>query len=93
MSAAALDSILGNGAPNVHGSPCALAQSLRMNPLGDSDGGRNAAVSPMPSHQLHVLAVHQLAASYRAGEIASSGMAMEGGSVCEDSQDTFSESV
>lgn len=41
-------------------------------------------MSPMPIHQLHVLAVHQLAASYRAGEIASSGMAMQGGSVCED---------
>jgi hypothetical protein len=84
MSAAALGSIRGNGSPNLHGSPWALAQSLGMNPLGDSGGGRNVAMSAMRIHRLRALAVQKLAAAYRADEIASSVMVMQGGSVFED---------
>jgi hypothetical protein len=84
MSAAALGSIRGSGSPNLHGSPWALAQSLGMNPLGDSGGGRNVAMSAMRIHRLRALAVQKLAAAYRADEIASSVMVMQGGSVFED---------
>jgi hypothetical protein len=83
MSAAALGSIRA-GSPNMHGSPWALAQSLGMNPLGDPGGGRNVAMSAMRIHRLRALAVQKLAAAYRADEIASSVMVMQGGSVFED---------
>ena len=83
MSAAALGSIRG-GSPNAHSSPWALAQSLGMNPLGDPGGGRNVAMSAMRIHRLRALAVQKLAAAYRADEIASSVMVMQGGSVFED---------
>ncbi|KAH9980606.1 hypothetical protein BJV74DRAFT_855962 [Russula compacta] len=81
MSAAALGSIRGGNGPN---SPWALAQSLGMNPLGDPGGGRNVAMSAMRIHRLRALAVQKLAAAYRADEIASSVMVMQGGSVFED---------
>lgn len=81
MSAAALGSIRGGNSPN---SPWALAQSLGMNPLGDPGGGRNVAMSAMRIHRLRALAVQKLAAAYRADEIASSVMVMQGGSVFED---------
>ena len=84
MSAAALGSIRGGGGPNVHTSPWALAQSLGMNPLGDLGGGRNVAMSAMRIHRLRALAVQKLAAAYRADEIASSVMVMQGGSIFED---------
>jgi len=84
MSAAALGSIRGGGNTNAHSSPWALAQSLGMNPLGDSPGGRNVAMSAMRIHRLRALAVQKLAAAYRADEIASSVMVMQGGSVFED---------
>jgi hypothetical protein len=83
MSAAALGSIRA-GSPNMHSSPWALAQSLGMNPLGDPGGGRNVAMSAMRIHRLRALAVQKLAAAYRADEIASSVMVMQGGSVFED---------
>ena len=84
MSAAALGSIRGGSNANAHSSPWALAQSLGMNPLGDSPGGRNVAMSAMRIHRLRALAVQKLAAAYRADEIASSVMVMQGGSVFED---------
>jgi hypothetical protein len=84
MSAAALGSIRGGGGPNIHTSPWALAQSLGMNPLGDPGGGRNVAMSAMRIHRLRALAVQKLAAAYRADEIASSVMVMQGGSIFED---------
>ncbi|KAI0290534.1 hypothetical protein B0F90DRAFT_1785233 [Multifurca ochricompacta] len=84
MSAAALGSIRGSSSPNLHSSPWALAQSLGMSPLGDSGGGRNVAMSAMRIHRLRALAVQKLAAAYRADEIASSVMVMQGGSVFED---------
>lgn len=84
MSAAALGSIRGGGGANLHSSPWALAQSLGMNPLGDSGGGRNVAMSAMRIHRLRALAVQKLAAAYRADEIASSVMVMQGGSIFED---------
>jgi hypothetical protein len=55
-----------------------------MNPLGDPGGGRNVAMSAMRIHRLRALAVQKLAAAYRADEIASSVMVMQGGSVFED---------
>ncbi|KAH9958962.1 hypothetical protein BC827DRAFT_1135422 [Russula dissimulans] len=84
MSAAALGSIRGGTSSNIHNSPWALAQSLGMNPLGDTGGGRNVAMSAMRIHRLRALAVQKLAAAYRADEIASSVMVMQGGSVFED---------
>ena len=84
MSAAALGSMRNGASPNLHSSPWALAQSLGMNPLGDSSGGRNVAMSAMRIHRLRALAVQKLAAAYRADEIASSVMVMQGGSVFED---------
>ena len=84
MSAAALGSIRGGAGPNIHTSPWALAQSLGMNPLGDPGGGRNVAMSAMRIHRLRALAVQKLAAAYRADEIASSVMVMQGGSIFED---------
>lgn len=84
MSAAALGSVRSGASPNLHSSPWALAQSLGMNPLGDTGGGRNVAMSAMRIHRLRALAVQKLAAAYRADEIASSVMVMQGGSVFED---------
>ena len=84
MSAAALGSMRNGASPNLHSSPWALAQSLGMNPLGETGGGRNVAMSAMRIHRLRALAVQKLAAAYRADEIASSVMVMQGGSVFED---------
>lgn len=80
LSAAALGS-LRTGANN---SPWATAHSLGINPLGDSGGGRNVAMSAMRVHKLRALAVQKLAAAYRTDEIASSVMVMQGGSVFDD---------
>ena len=83
LSAAALGSMRGAGGMN--GSAWATAQSLGlgMNPLGDG-GGRNVAMSAMRVHRLRALAVQKLAAAYKADEIASSVMVMQGGSVFDD---------
>ncbi|KAH9926427.1 uncharacterized protein B0H18DRAFT_1166506 [Fomitopsis serialis] len=80
LSAAALGSLRG-GANN---SPWASAHGLGINPLGDSGGGRNVAMSAMRIHRLRALAVQKLAAAYRTDEIASSVMVMQGGSVFDD---------
>ena len=84
MSAAALGSMRSGASPNLNSSPWALAQSLGMNPLGDTGGGRNVSMSTKRIHRLRALAVQKLAAAYRADEIASSVMVMQGGSVFED---------
>ncbi|KAH9947088.1 hypothetical protein B0H21DRAFT_740280 [Amylocystis lapponica] len=84
LSAAALGSLRGGGS-NVNNSPWATANSLGINPLGDSGGGgRNVAMSAMRVHRLRALAVQKLATAYRTDEIASSVMVMQGGSVFDD---------
>ncbi|KAF8633563.1 hypothetical protein AX15_001361 [Amanita polypyramis BW_CC] len=60
------------------------AQSLGINPLGNSGNGRNVAMSTMRIHRLRALAVQKLAQAYKADEIASSVMVMQGGSVFDD---------
>ncbi|KAI0045661.1 hypothetical protein FA95DRAFT_1607515 [Auriscalpium vulgare] len=86
LSAAALGSMRGGGGggAGANNSPWALAQSLGINPLGEAGGGRNVAMSAMRIHRLRALAVQKLAAAYRADEIASSVMVMQGGSVFDD---------
>ncbi|KAF6754259.1 hypothetical protein DFP72DRAFT_966037 [Ephemerocybe angulata] len=83
LSAAELGSMR-NGA-SLNGSPWAAAQSLGLNPLGmPNNGGRNVAMSAMRIHRLRALAVQKLAQAYKADEIASSVMVMQGGSVFDD---------
>ncbi|KAF7966415.1 hypothetical protein HWV62_38422 [Athelia sp. TMB] len=67
-------------------SPWAAAQSLGLNyGMGEgTGGGRNVAMSAMRVHRLRVLAVQKLAQAYKADEIASSVMVMQGGSVFDD---------
>lgn len=67
-------------------SPWATAQSLGLNPMGENNagGGRNVAMSAMRVHRLRALAVQKLAQAYKADEIASSVMVMQGGSVFDD---------
>ena len=82
LSAAELGTM--RGGSNLHGSPWA-AQSLGLNPLGiGNGGGRNVAMSAMRIHRLRALAVQKLAQAYKADEIASSVMVMQGGSVFDD---------
>ncbi|GLB43647.1 hypothetical protein LshimejAT787_1401590 [Lyophyllum shimeji] len=69
----------------LNNSPWAAAQSLGINPLGNNGGGgRNVAMSAMRIHRLRALAVQKLAQAYKADEIASSVMVMQGGSVFDD---------
>lgn len=82
LSAAALGSIRGGAAYNQ--SPWALAHSLGLGGAGENTNGRNVAMSAMRVHRLRVLAVQKLAAAYKADEIASSVMVMQGGSVFDD---------
>lgn len=84
LSAAALGSM--RSSANMSNSPWALAQSLGLNPLGEggNNPGRNVAMSAMRIHRLRALAVQKLAQAYRADEIASSVMVMQGGSVFDD---------
>jgi hypothetical protein len=86
LSAAALGSIRGNGTSGMGGSNAwATANSLGLNPLGDNgSGGRNVAMSAMRVHRLRALAVQKLAQAYKADEIASSVMVMQGGSVFDE---------
>ncbi|KAF8640871.1 hypothetical protein AX17_000519 [Amanita inopinata Kibby_2008] len=82
LSAAELGSMRsGSGLGN---SPWATAQSLGLNALGNTGGGRNVAMSAMRIHRLRALAVQKLAQAYKADEIASSVMVMQGGSVFDD---------
>jgi hypothetical protein len=83
LSAAELGSM--RSGPNFNGNPWAAAQSLGLNPLGNNNtGGRNVAMSAMRIHRLRALAVQKLAQAYKADEIASSVMVMQGGSVFDD---------
>ncbi|KDR85770.1 hypothetical protein GALMADRAFT_132424 [Galerina marginata CBS 339.88] len=83
LSAAELGSMRSGSA--FSGSPWATAQSLGLNPLGNnSGGGRNVAMSAMRIHRLRALSVQKLAQAYKADEIASSVMVMQGGSVFDD---------
>ncbi|KAF8554353.1 hypothetical protein OG21DRAFT_1412750 [Imleria badia] len=79
LSSAALGSMRGgsNGA-------WPTAQSLGLDGAGNMGGGRNVAMSAMRVHRLRALAVQKLAAAYKADEIASSVMVMQGGSVFDD---------
>jgi len=84
LSAAALGSVRGSSL-GMNSSPWATAQSLGINPMGDNNGGgRNVAMSAMRVHRLRALAVQKLAQAYKADEIASSVMVMQGGSVFDD---------
>ncbi|EIW87174.1 hypothetical protein CONPUDRAFT_134458 [Coniophora puteana RWD-64-598 SS2] len=61
------------------------AQALGLDGSGMvNNGGRNVAMSAMRVHRLRALAVQKLAAAYKADEIASSVMVMQGGSVFDD---------
>jgi hypothetical protein len=83
LSAAALGSMRG-GSSGLNGNPWAAAQALGMNSLCESGGGRNVAMSATRIHRLRALAVQKLAQAYKADEIASSVMVMQGGSVFDD---------
>jgi hypothetical protein len=83
LSAAALGSLRGTSSGGTN-SPWATAQSLGLNPMADNCGGRNVAMSAMRVHRLRALAVQKLAQAYKADEIASSVMVMQGGSVFDD---------
>ncbi|KAF8910173.1 hypothetical protein CPB84DRAFT_1724033 [Gymnopilus junonius] len=82
LSAAELGSM--RSSSGLNGSPWAAAQSLGLNPLGNNSGGRNVAMSAMRIHRLRALAVQKLAQAYKADEVASSVMVMQGGSVFDD---------
>lgn len=85
LSAAALGSMRNGNSLGMNSSPWATAQSLGINPMGDNvGGGRNVAMSAMRVHRLRALAVQKLAQAYKADEIASSVMVMQGGSVFDD---------
>ena len=87
LSAAALGSMRGANSLNLSGSPWSAMQSLGINPLNDfggGGGGRNFTMSAARVHRLRLLAVQKLAAAYKADEIASSVMVMQGGSVFDD---------
>jgi hypothetical protein len=81
----------GGGLSGLGSSAWATANSLGLNPLGDNgvgggggQGGRNVMMSAMRVHRLRALAVQKLAQAYKADEIASSVMVMQGGSVFDD---------
>ncbi|KAG2099876.1 uncharacterized protein F5147DRAFT_640466 [Suillus discolor] len=65
-------------------NPWAGAQGLGFDGSNNIGGGRNVAMSAMRIHRLRALAVQKLAAAYKADEIASSVMVMQGGSVFDD---------
>ncbi|KAH9934086.1 uncharacterized protein BXZ73DRAFT_45988 [Epithele typhae] len=83
MSAAALGSLRGGGGGMGGGAWGAGAPPYGLGSLGDA-GGRTVAMSAMRVHRLRALAVQKLAAAYKADEIASSVMVMQGGSVFDD---------
>ncbi|TFK66174.1 hypothetical protein BDN72DRAFT_961935 [Pluteus cervinus] len=83
LSAAELGSMRGIN-PGLSSGSWAAAQSLGINPMGNTNGGRNVAMSAMRIHRLRALAVQKLAQAYKADEIASSVMVMQGGSVFDD---------
>ena len=79
LSSAALGSMRG-----ANNGPWPSAQTLALDGSGTMGGGRNVAMSAMRIHRLRALAVQKLAAAYKADEIASSVMVMQGGSVFDD---------
>lgn len=79
LSAAALGSMRNGG-----GSASWATHALGLDGTGNVGGGRNVAMSAMRVHRLRALAVQKLAAAYKADEIASSVMVMQGGSVFDD---------
>ena len=81
LSAAALGSMSRGSAFNQ--SPWSLAHSLGLAGVADNNG-RNIVMSAMRVHRLRALAVQKLAAAYKADEIASSVMVMQGGSVFDN---------
>ncbi|EGN93766.1 hypothetical protein SERLA73DRAFT_172052 [Serpula lacrymans var. lacrymans S7.3] len=81
LSAAALGSMRAGGGG---GGAWAAAQALGLDGSGQNAGGRNVAMSAMRVHRLRALAVQKLALAYKADEIASSVMVMQGGSVFDD---------
>lgn len=84
LSAAELGSMRGGSSAMNSDSPWASAKSLGINFMGNNSNGRNVAMSAMRIHRLRALAVQKLAQAYKADEIASSVMVMQGGSVFDD---------
>ena len=82
LSAAALGS-LRNGS-GMFGQNSWASSQLGMNGFNDGTGGRNVQMSANRLHRLRCLAVQKLAQAYKADEIASSVMVMQGGSVFDD---------
>ncbi|KAF9535603.1 hypothetical protein CPB83DRAFT_842039 [Crepidotus variabilis] len=83
MSSVELGSLPSNG--GVYGGMWGAAHALSMNPMGrPNKGGRNVTMSANRIHRLRALAVQKLAQAYRADEIASSVMIMQGGDVFDD---------
>lgn len=82
LSAAELGNVRHGGSGIVGGNPWSAAQTLGINPTGGN--GRSVAMSAMRVHRLRALAVQKLAQAYKADEIASSVMVMQGGSVFDD---------
>ena len=70
--------------PGGGSSPWSTAQALGINPSGDQHSGRGMHMSSARTHRLRVLAVQKLAAAYKADEIASSVMVMQGASALDD---------
>ncbi|KAK1218743.1 hypothetical protein PQX77_018538 [Marasmius sp. AFHP31] len=76
--------LFGGGA-SATASATSTAQALGFNPTPNGHAnGRNVAMSAMRIHRLRALAVQKLAEAYKADEIASSVMVMQGGSVFDD---------
>ncbi|KAI6163663.1 hypothetical protein EDD17DRAFT_1566010 [Pisolithus thermaeus] len=80
LSAAALGSMRNGGGS----ASWATSHALGLDGTGNAGGGRNVAMSAMRIHRLRALAVQKLAAAYKADEVASSVMVMQGGSVFDD---------
>lgn len=84
LSAAALGSL--RGGTSFGRDSWNAAQLLGLN--GANDGsGRHVPMSANRIHRLRVLAVQKLAEAYKADEVASSVMVMQGGSVFDDIAD------
>lgn len=62
----------------------AAAHVLGLDGQGSMGSGRNATMSAIRIHRLRVLSVQKLAAAYKADEIATSVIVMQGGSVFDD---------
>jgi hypothetical protein len=62
-----------------------MAHAFGLNPSADGGGGgRNVTMSATRIHRLRALAIQKLAQAYKADEIASSVMVMQGGTVFDD---------